>query len=154
MIWLFRNGRRRHKYDVFVGRVMEPLVECKGRMANPGEVAREMVEEAQADRECCWVLHLNTAGRIVAKELVSMGTVDYTTVHPREVFRKAILNGSHSIIVVHNHPSGKVDPSDCDFEICRQLVEAGKVVGIEVTDFVIVEVTGGWWSWVESCKEG
>ena len=69
---------------------------------SPNTVAGLMREEARADRECFWVLHLNSGNKIIEKELVSMGTVSSSLVHCREVFKKAILLGATSIITAHN----------------------------------------------------
>jgi len=76
------------------------------KLNSPEKIYRFMQGEAKIDRECVWVLHLNSKLKLIEKELVSMGTIDTALVHPREIFKKAILNGSSTIIVVHNHPSG------------------------------------------------
>ena len=78
-----------------------------------------------------------------------MGIMDASIIHPREVFRLAILTGAHRIILSHNHPSGDTEPSDEDMKITRQLQEAGKLIGIEVLDHVIVGKRG-YWSLVEN----
>ncbi len=69
-----------------------------------------MREEARADRECFWILHLNNRNRVIEKELISIGIGNSCLIHPREVFKKAIVNGAECIITVHNHPGGKVEP--------------------------------------------
>jgi len=101
-----------------------------------------MYHEARADRETFWVLHLNTKLEIIEKELVFMGTLDGCTIHPREIFKKAIVNSSCSIICVHNHPSGNPEPSQADVETSKMLVKAGNLLGIPVTDFIIVGTKG------------
>jgi len=113
-------------------------------------VAELMAEEAKADRECFWVLHLNAKNEIIEKELVSMGTVSSSLVHPREVFKKAILNGSSSIITVHNHPSSNPAPSKDDRIIWTRLDEAGKIMGIQVLDHLIVSPSGKYFSGKEN----
>lgn len=105
-----------------------------------------MVEEAKADRECFWILHLNAANRIIEKELVSMGTVNSSLIHPREVFKKAILNGSTGIITVHNHPGGQAKPSNEDKTLWERLDDVGKLLGIEVLDHLIVTPSGEYFS--------
>jgi DNA repair protein RadC len=105
---------------------------------SPDVVAEIMSQEAKADRECFWVLHLNNGSRIIEKELVSIGILNSSLVHPREVFKRAILNGAAGIITVHNHPSGSVKPSKEDSEIWQRLDEAGEVLGIDVVDHVII----------------
>lgn len=111
-----------------------------------------MTEEAGADRECFWVLHLNTKNRIIEKELVSIGTVSSSLVHPREVFKKAILNGATSLITVHNHPSNDITPSQDDRSIWKRLDEAGSIVGIHVLDHIIITPSGKYFSNQTGCS--
>ena len=123
--------------------IREPL----GYAANsPDFVARIMAEEGKADRECFWVIHLNVANTIIEKELVSMGTVSSSLIHPREVFKKAIVNGAASIITVHNHPGGQDMPSQDDKTIWARLDEAGKTLGIQVLDHLIITPSGKYYS--------
>ena len=102
------------------------------------DIYNYMTAEARIDRECVWVIHLNKKNEIIEKELVSMGTVDASIVHPREVFRKAIIAGSASIMIVHNHPSGDTTPSNADIEICLRLWEASKILSVPLLDFIII----------------
>lgn len=81
---------------------------------------------------------LNTKNGIIAKETISIGTLNASLVHPREVFRPAIKRAAASIICVHNHPSGNPDPSPEDISITKRLVEVGQTIGIEVLDHVII----------------
>jgi DNA repair protein RadC len=90
------------------------------------------------DKEHFWVIGLNNRHSIKYIELVSLGTLSATLVHPREVYRMAIAQGVQSIILVHNHPSGNAEPSDEDYKITRRLQDAGKIIGIEVLDHVII----------------
>lgn len=113
---------------------------------SPETVRTLMSEEAMADRECFWILHLNAANRIIEKELVSVGTVNSSLVHPREVFKKAILNGATGIITVHNHPSGNSAPSREDKAMWERLDEAGKILGITVLDHLILAPGGKYYS--------
>ena len=117
--------------------------EANGEPFNsPEEIYKSMKAEAEIDRECCWVLHVNARNRIIYKELVSMGTVNASLVAPREVFRKAIIQGSASIVVVHNHPSGDPDPSMNDTKICARLLEAAKIIDIKLLDFMVIGTSG------------
>ncbi len=84
------------------------------------------------------VLWMNSANRVTGFEVVSEGILNSALVHPREVFRGAIVATAASIILVHNHPSENAEPSSEDLDITRQLVEAGRVTGIPVRDHVIV----------------
>ena len=109
---------------------------------SPDIISRIMAEEAKADRECFWVLHLNSANRLIEKELVSIGTLNSASVHPREVFKKAIMNGAAAIITVHNHPGGNIEPSREDKATWESLNEAGRILDIEVLDHLIITPTG------------
>ena len=79
------------------------------------------------DKEHFYVMHLDVKNRVKLVELVSMGTLSASLVHPRETFRRAVMQGSASIIVAHNHPSGEVDPSDEDTKVTKLLFEAGTI---------------------------
>jgi len=83
-------------------------------------------------------LYLNSRYILVHREVVAMGTVDASIVHPREVFRPALEHSASAVILVHNHPSGDASPSKADKEITKQLKEAGKLMGIDLLDHVIV----------------
>jgi DNA repair protein RadC len=89
------------------------------------------------EKEHFYVMHLDTRNRIKLVELVSLGTLTASLVHPRETFRRAVIAGSASILVAHNHPSGEVDPSDEDTKTTRKLFEAGQVLGITLLDHII-----------------
>lgn len=91
-----------------------------------------------AECECFVVLILNTRRRVRGHIMVSTGTMDTLLVHPREVFRGAIVGGAAAIIVMHNHPSGEADPSEADIKVTRDLIRAGQLLKIEVLDHVIV----------------
>jgi len=90
------------------------------------------------EREHFWVITLTAKNRVKFVELVSIGTINYAVVHPREVFRRAIKNGATSIIVGHNHPSMDCKPSSDDITLTKKLKEAGGIIGIEVLDHVII----------------
>lgn len=92
-------------------------------------------EEAQ---EVFGILILNIKNKIVAVHEISRGALNSSLVHPREVFKPAILHNAAAIICFHNHPSGDPEPSGEDIETTKRLVEAGKIMGIEVLDHIIV----------------
>ena len=100
-------------------------------------------------KEHFFVLLLDTKNRIIKKELVSVGTLNSSIVHPREVFRSAIRESANSIILIHNHPSGDCEPSDEDVSITERLVEIGCLLDVSVLDHVVVGLDG-YWSWKES----
>jgi DNA repair protein RadC len=112
-----------------------------------------MREEARADRECSWVVHLNTAFHVIEKELTGMGSLFRVNASPREIFRKAIINGAYAIIQVHNHPSGNMAPSNEDIDAFRTLTKAGKTLGIAVYDCLIIGATG-YYSFLEAARRG
>ncbi|WP_349255188.1 JAB domain-containing protein [Trichlorobacter sp.] len=120
---------------VRTGCVEEPEV----RYTSPCQICDRFSREMMAlDRECFIVLHLDGKNRIVARELVSVGSLQQSIVHPREVFKGAVLNGSASIICLHNHPSGDPKPSPEDLIITKRLQEAGEILGIKVLDHLII----------------
>lgn len=92
-------------------------------------------EEAQ---EVFGVLILNIKNKIVAMHEISRGTLNSSMVHPREVFKPAVLHNAAAIICFHNHPSGDPEPSKEDIKITNRLIEAGKIIGIEIFDHIIV----------------
>ena len=102
------------------------------------DIFKLMKPESRIDRECCWVIHLNGRNRIIEKELVSMGTVNASLVAPREIFRRAIIQGSAAIVVVHNHPSGNSEPSMEDIEVCNNLLKAADILNVKLLDFMVI----------------
>lgn len=83
-------------------------------------------------------LFLNSHSKIIKDEVISIGTVNSNIIHPREVFRAGIECNAAALVLAHNHPSGEITPSDEDVEITKQLVQAGKILGIAVLDHVII----------------
>lgn len=102
------------------------------------DINNYMKAESRIDRECCWVIHLNGRNQIIEKELVSMGTVTSSLVAPREIFRRALIQGSAAIIVVHNHPSGNSEPSLADIDVCINLLKAAEIINIKLLDFMVI----------------
>jgi DNA repair protein RadC len=94
-------------------------------------------EEIDREKEHFYVMHLNAKSQVKMVELVSLGSLTASVVHPRETFRRAVLAGSASIIVAHNHPSGEVDPSTEDTKATKVLFEAGRILGIPLLDHLI-----------------
>jgi DNA repair protein RadC len=84
------------------------------------------------------MLSLDARNNLIKKSGISIGTLNASVVHPREVFKEAIQCSAASIIIAHNHPSGDINPSDEDIEMTKRLKEAGKILGIEILDHVIV----------------
>lgn len=120
--------------------VQLPLVrESTGeRVRTPEDVYRVCGDIAALAQESFHVLCLDTKRGLINREMVSLGIVDASLVHPREIFRTAIGNGASAVVLAHNHPSADVTPSAEDLRITRQLIEAGKILSIDVLDHVIV----------------
>jgi DNA repair protein RadC len=89
-------------------------------------------------KEEFYVVCLNSANKIIKTELISVGNLNASVVHPREVFKVAIENNSANIILLHNHPSGNSEPSNEDISLTRKMVEAGKIFDIQVFDHIII----------------
>lgn len=105
----------------------------------PQDAANYVMEELRyLKKEHFVCLFLNTKNHIIARETLSVGTLNASLVHPREVFRAAVKAGSASIICVHNHPSGDPMPSPEDIALTKRLVEAGELMGIEVLDHLVI----------------
>jgi DNA repair protein RadC len=106
---------------------------------SPQDVAGLLMNEMRyLDREHFRVLILNTKNHLLKNCLVSVGSVNSSLVHPREVFKPAIKNSASAVILCHNHPSGDCTPSSEDIKITSKLHESGKLLGIEVLDHVIL----------------
>ncbi|MBI1796289.1 MAG: DNA repair protein RadC [Candidatus Eisenbacteria bacterium] len=108
----------------------------------PDDVLALVSDLARARREHFVVLLLNARHELQCRETVSIGSLNASIVHPREVFLPAILHSAASVVLVHNHPSGDPEPSEEDLSITRRLVEVGELVGIGVLDHVIVASRG------------
>lgn len=110
-----------------------PLLDTPERVA---DLLRE--EMRQLTVETFHVLLVGTRRRLLALERLSQGTLDTLLVHPREVFRRAILANAAAVILVHNHPSGDPNPSEADIRVTRDLIRGGQLLKIEVLDHVIL----------------
>lgn len=101
------------------------------------------------DKETFVALFLNTKNRVIKKEIVSFGSLNANVVHPREVYKEAILNSAAHVVVAHNHPSGDPTPSREDLAITEKLYQAGEVIGISLLDHVIIGEEGYYYSMKE-----
>ncbi len=118
------------------------------RISGPRDVFPLVSHWADRTRERFAVLTLNGAHEVISARVVSMGLVNRTVVHPREVYAEAITDRACAIIAVHNHPSGRLDPSPEDREITDRLRDAGRTLGIPLLDHVIFSQES-YWSFVE-----
>ncbi len=105
---------------------------------SPRKVWQELKDIRDNKKEHFVVFYLDSRNQEIQREIISVGTLNANLVHPREVFEPAVKNLAAQIIVAHNHPSGDTEPSEDDLLINKKLVEAGKILGIEVVDHVIV----------------
>ena len=108
----------------------------------PEDVLAHVQDLTAARREHFVILLLNARHELQRREVISIGSLNASIVHPREVFLPAILHSAASLVLVHNHPSGDPEPSEEDLSITRRLLEVGELVGIGVLDHVIVASRG------------
>ncbi|MBI2522922.1 DNA repair protein RadC [Candidatus Woesearchaeota archaeon] len=112
---------------------------CEKVVKNPSDIASYYIEKLKdLKKEHFIAVFLDSKNKIIKDEVISIGTLNSSLVHPREVFKEAIKHSANSIILVHNHPSGLVEPSDEDYRINKILVETGNLVGIKVLDHLVV----------------
>ncbi|XID91495.1 RadC family protein [Paenibacillaceae bacterium WGS1546] len=131
--------------------VRESSLLSQGKVESPvdaHEIFRQFLG-SDSDRELCAVLCLDIKKRPTLINLVSIGSLDSTLIHPREVYKSAILANSASIICAHWHPSGDCGPSIEDLKITDRLVRAGEIIGIELLDHLIL-VDHGYFSFREN----
>ena len=89
-------------------------------------------------QEGFYAIYLDANKKVIEEKLIFIGTVNYSLVHPRDIFKEALILNASSIICVHNHPSGEVNPSKEDISITKQIKDAGDIIGIKLIDHVIV----------------
>jgi len=115
------------------------MVEYNEKINSPGTAVTIVKKFLQdKDREYLIVLSLDTKNKVNALSVVSIGSLNSSIVHPREVFKIAILSNAASIIISHNHPSGDTTPSTEDLNITKRLKECGKILGIDLVDHIII----------------
>jgi len=107
-------------------------------LSDPKAVYEVLKHLEALEQEHLVVLTLTSRQHLIERHVISVGVVDASLAHPREIFRAAILDNATKIILAHNHPSGDARPSEDDYLITKRLVAAGKVVGISVIDHVII----------------
>ena len=119
-----------------------PYASLEGlRMTSPEavvEIVDEVFQLGSRPEEAMILLCLDTKNKINSVFLVSQGTLNASMVHPREVFKRALLANANSIMLVHNHPSGDTTPSSQDIAVTNRLKKAGEIIGIELLDHIIV----------------
>lgn len=127
------------KAAVELGRRIATTTATRVVVRSPRDVSTLVMEEMRfLDREQFRIVLLDAKNHVLGVRTVSVGSLSSSIVHPREIFKEAIAKSSAAIILVHNHPSGDPTPSREDVEVTRRLVEAGRLLGIEVLDHVVV----------------
>jgi DNA repair protein RadC len=115
------------------------------------DVAKFMGEKMrELDREVCCVVNFTTKFQPINMSVVSVGSINSSVVHPREVFKTAILSNAANILLLHNHPSGVVSPSEADIEITDRLLQASEIMGIRLLDHIIVGRDSKYYSFAEN----
>jgi len=138
--WLTKIGGGEFK----ICRLQDAPPGGEGALDNPERIVQyllPMLAQSIAyrpDTENLIVVHLSTRRKPIGFEVISNGTLDTLLVHPREVFKSAIVANSAAIVLAHNHPSGDPTPSDADVKVTRDLIRAGQLLKIEVLDHLIL----------------
>ena len=131
------------------------ISEKQAKTNNPQDLAKLLVDvlktESKNDqnKEHFWGIYFDSRNTIKRIELISLGCLNASIVHPRETFKPAIDCNSASLIVAHNHPSGDTTPSQNDIEMTNRLKKAGQILGIELLDHIIITLDGNYYSFSE-----
>ena len=112
------------------------------RIVTASDVLPLLTDIANKQQEYFICISLNGANEVIEKRIVTIGLLDHSPIHPREVYADVIADRAAAVIFAHNHPSGDVQPSDADLRTHEQLTEAGKLLGLRVVDHVIVARKG------------
>ena len=125
--------------------------EKTSKVTTPSDILPVVEKYRNRKQEHFIVVTLDGSHKVIRVRVVSKGIVNRCLVHPREIFRKAITDNAVAIIAVHNHPSGGYDPSSEDIEITKRIKDAGKIIGIELLDHIVI-AKYGYYSFLEECK--
>jgi len=135
---------------VFTLRLVRERSHETAQVRTPADVARLATElVADLDREAFYVIALSTANRVIGAHCAHLGTVDASVASPRECFKFALLVNARSVVCLHNHPSGNLEPSRADVQVSKQLKSAGEALGIPLVDSLVVGFDGRYTSLVE-----
>ena len=124
-----------------IKRALEVGEETLPKIESIKDVIAQMSYLRDKTREHLAALYLNARNELVFKKHIFVGTLDANIAHPREIFEHALANHAASVILVHNHPSGDPQPSKADLEITKRILEAGKILGIDLLDHIIITKT-------------
>lgn len=130
-------SERKEKYEV--------------QVSYPSDLLKCLKRYQDLDQEHFIVVTLNGAHNVIGVRLITIGILNRTLIHPREIFKVGIKDNAASIILVHNHPSGNLEPSTEDIDVTKRLVDAGEIIGIKILDHMIIG-KGDYYSFQENCK--
>lgn len=135
-----------------VKKLSKPVKKSKASIAREGNLKKaenpeelyELIKPQLENlvQECNWAFYMDPRGQVLGVEEIAKGAVDHVELNPRELFRPAIELAASFVIMAHNHPSGKTDPSNDDWGLTRRMVEAGEIIGIPVADHLVVSKDG------------
>jgi DNA repair protein RadC len=116
--------------------------EQKPEILTPEDIWKLCADIRGSKKEHFVAFYLDTRNYLIERQIISIGTLNASLVHPREVYEPAIALHAANIIIAHNHPSGDIEPSEDDLTMTNRLIESGKILGIEVIDHIIVTAAG------------
>ncbi len=116
------------------------------KISDAAEVYKIFNYLSKEEQELFLTISLDTKNRIINAQISAIGTLNSSTIHPRDVFREAIRNNANTIIILHNHPSGDCSPSHEDKNVTKKLIEIGKLLEIKILDHIIIG-KDKYWSW-------
>ncbi len=121
-------------------RINREVDSIKNIKLNNSEIVYKFYKNKLGDKkqEHFYAVYLDNQKKIISDKLLFIGTINYSMVHPREVFKEAYLLGASAILCIHNHPSGNPLPSKQDFDVTNSLIEVGKILGIKIIDHIII----------------
>lgn len=122
----------------FIKRALEVKEEIASVIKAVDDVVAQAIYMKDKQREHFMVLYLNARNELLFKKPMFVGTLNVNIVHPREIFSEALRQNAAFVVFCHNHPSGDAQPSQADLEINKRLIEAGKIMGIEALDHIII----------------
>ena len=111
---------------------------CQNVSYNPEVVWNEFKDLGKADQESQWVVYLNQQNKLIKKEMLALGNSNALEFDPIVLFKHALLNDAHKIIIVHNHPTGNSEPSEPDIETHERIKKGGELLGIKLLDDIII----------------
>ena len=112
------------------------------QITNYHDTCKYLDEFKNEDREFFIVLGLDSQNKVLYRDITSIGTLNSSLVHPREVFKTACMRSANSIIIAHNHPSGSLEPSQNDIDVFKRLKKAGEILDIKIVDTLIISKDG------------